>query len=95
MQLTGANLIAGADASDGIQRQAALDPSSNEELAVEFVGATHDEMDRALQAAARAMPSYNAAAPRARADQPMKRPAAHTRGSSQPIKTRLTQKGGW
>ena len=68
MQLTGANLIAGADASDGSQRQAALDPSSNEELAVEFVGATHDEVDRALQAAARAMPSYNAAAPRARAD---------------------------
>lgn len=68
MQLTGANLIAGEDTQDGSQRQTALDPSSSQRLATEFVGATHDEVDRALQAAAKAMPTYHAAAPRARAD---------------------------
>jgi NADP-dependent aldehyde dehydrogenase len=68
MQLTGKNLIAGVEADDGRTRYAALDPSGELALAPEFIAASRDEVDRALQEAEGALGPYTAASPRQRAD---------------------------
>lgn len=68
MQLTGKNLIAGVEADDGRIRHAALDPSGGPTLAPDFIAASRDEVDRALQEAEAALGPYTAASPRQRAD---------------------------
>src|SRR6516162_1942404 len=59
----GRNMIGGELSAAGTQKFRALNPSTGALLDGEFVGATADELDRALELAAKAFPVYRKVAP--------------------------------